>query len=324
LKVAIVGYGSIGKRHFENISKKFNDDIIICTKRTDIPKNIKHCRTINKCLKENPDFVIITNETDKHLKTAIKFAQMGCHIFIEKPLSHSLTGIKKLESIIVEKKLVTQIGCNLRFHPCLIKIKKMLSERKIGDVISFQAEHGSYLPDWHPKEDYRKGYAARKEKGGDIIFTSIHEIDYLYWFFGTVSMSMANMGKISDLKTTSDDHASIFLKFKNKILGEIHLDYYQRPKIRTCKIIGTKGTIFWNNEENTVKIYQSRTKKLKTVLKLNNFDKNNMYIDELIHFKKCIKENKKTINDVKQGIDTLKISLSAKKSSKTKKMVKIN
>ena len=323
MKIAIVGYGSIGKRHFKNISRKSNDDIIICTKRNDIPKNVRHCKTITECLKEKPEIAIITNDTDKHLKSAIRFVNIGCHIFIEKPLSHSFEGVKNLEKMVSKNKIITQIGCNLRFNPCIIKIKKILSEKKIGKIISFQAENGSYLPEWHLNEDYRKSYAAKKEKGGSIILTSIHEIDYLYWFFGEVSEIFANIGKYSDLKITSDDHSSIFLKFKNGIIGEIHLDYYQRPKTRMCKIIGTKGTIFWNNEENTVKMFQGNTKKLKTVLRINKFDTNKMYVDEIMHFKKCVKENKTTINDIKQGIDTLKISLNAKKSSNYKKMVKI-
>ena len=148
------------------------------------------------------------------------------HIFIEKPLSHSFEGVEKLEKMVSKNKIITQIGCNLRFNPCLIKIKKILSEKKIGRIISFQAENGSYLPEWHANEDYRKSYAAKKEKGGSIILTSIHEIDYLYWFFGEVSEIFANIGKYSNLKITSDDHSSIFLKFKNGIIGEIHLDYY--------------------------------------------------------------------------------------------------
>ena len=74
MKIAIVGYGSIGKRHFKNISKNHEDDIIICSKRNDIPKSIEQCKTITECLKQKPDIVIITNETNKHLKTAIKFA----------------------------------------------------------------------------------------------------------------------------------------------------------------------------------------------------------------------------------------------------------
>ena len=58
------------------------------------------------------------------------------------------------------------IGCNLRFFPPISKIKKLIEQNKIGKIISVQIENGSYLPDWHPYEDYRKGYAAKKKLGG--------------------------------------------------------------------------------------------------------------------------------------------------------------
>ena len=323
MKIVIIGYGSIGKRHYQNITKTFDDQVFVCSKRKDLPKKIKQLKSIQECILEKPDIAFITNETDLHLETALDLANSGCHLFIEKPLSNSLKNIKKLERIVKKNKIITQIGCNLRFNPCLIEIKKLLESKKIGRVISFYAENGSYLPDWHPLEDYTKTYAAKKEKGGSVVLTSIHEIDYLYWFFGKVSEISSNTRKVSELKISSDDFSSIFLRFKNKIVGEIHLDYFQRPKTRTCKIIGTKGTIFWNNEENTVKIFQTSTKKLKTVYKLKKYDVNKMYVDEIIHFRKCIEKNKRSINDINQGIETLKIAINVLKSSKNRKMVQI-
>ena len=323
MKIAIIGFGSIGKRHYKNITTKFNDDVFVCSKRKDLPKKIKQVKTIEECVIEKPDIAFITNETDLHVKTALRLADNGCHLFIEKPLSHSLKNIKKLKSLVKKKKIITQIGCNLRYNPCLVKIKELIEKEKIGQVISFYSENGSFLPDWHPDEDYTKTYAAKKKKGGSVVLTSIHEIDYLYWFFGKVSEVSSNTGKFSELKITSDDYSATFLKFKNGIIGEMHLDYFQRPKTRTCKIIGTKGSIFWNNEDNTVKIFQTSTKKLKTVYKLKKFDINKMYIDEIIHFRECIKKNKSTINDITQGIETLKIAICALKSSENKRVVKI-
>ena len=323
MKIAIIGFGSIGKRHYKNITTKFNDQVFVCSKRKNLPKKIRQVKTIEECIIEKPDIAFITNETSLHLETALKLANNGCHLFIEKPLSNSLKNIKKLEKLVKKKKIITQIGCNLRFNPCLIKIKKLLENKKIGRVISFHSENGSFLPDWHPNEDYTKTYAANKKKGGSVVLTSIHEIDYLYWFFGKVSEVSSNTGKFSELKISSDDYSAILLKFKNGIIGEIHLDYYQRPKTRTCKIIGTKGTIFWDNEENTVKIFQSSTKKLKIVYKLKEYDINKMYVNEIIHFRECVQKNKSTINDINQGIEILKIGIYALKSSQNKKVIKI-
>jgi predicted dehydrogenase len=39
------------------------------------------------------------------------------------------------------------IGCNLRFHPCIKKIKQLMDKKTIGKILSVQVESGSYLPD---------------------------------------------------------------------------------------------------------------------------------------------------------------------------------
>ena len=221
-KILVVGYGSIGKRHIENLLSISNLEVIVCTKRKDIGKLKKHAkvyRTIERCLKEKPDIGIIANETSLHIPTAIKLAKAGLDIFLEKPLSNSLKDVEKLHAIIKRKKLITQMGCNMRFHPCIKKIKNMIEQQKIGRIISAQVQNCSYLPDYHPWEDYRKGYAARKDLGGGIILTQIHEIDYMYWLFQEVENVISMSGKFSDLDVTAEDYVSSLLKFKNQIVG---------------------------------------------------------------------------------------------------------
>ena len=92
MKAVIVGYGSIGKRHCRNLSKLKNIQCLVVTnrKRVKLPsKNFQKFNSLDDCLKINPDVAFITNESSKHVKTAIKLANAGCHIFVEKPLSHN-------------------------------------------------------------------------------------------------------------------------------------------------------------------------------------------------------------------------------------------
>ena len=232
-------------------------------------------------------------------------------------------GIKSLLQLIKEKKLVTLVGCNMRFHPCLIKIKKLISDGKIGRIISVLAENGSYLPEWHPHEDYKKSYASREDLGGGVVLTCIHEIDYLYWLFGQVKEVFSITGKFSNLNLDAEDLSSILFLFKNNIVAELHLDYFQRPSFRSCKIIGTKGTIYWNSETNSVKMYNIKKKRWDEKLKLRNYDQNDMYIKEISHFLKCVNKKKKTINTINQAAKTLEIALAVKKASKIRKGVRI-
>ena len=325
-KILVIGYGSIGKRHVENLLSISNFEIIVCTKRDDISKLKKHAKvyhTLKQCLKEKPDMGIIANETSLHVTTAIKLAKEGLDLFLEKPLSNSLKDVEKLHTIIKKKKLITQMGCNLRFHPCIKKIKSMIEQQKIGKIISAQVQTCSYLPDYHPWENYRRGYAARKDLGGGIILTQIHEIDYMYWLFQEVENVISMSGKFSDLDVDVEDYAASLLKFRNKIIGELHMDYFQRPDFKSCQIRGTKGEIYWDSDNNCVNIYNMNKKRWKTEMEVKNYQRNFSYVEQLKHFLQCVKQRKKTINDLEQGIVTLKIALAIKKASKLMKTVSV-
>jgi hypothetical protein len=49
-----------------------------------------------------------------------------------------------------------------------------------------------------------------------------------------------------------------------------------------------------------------------------------MYIDEIKYFLKCVKNRRKTINNLDDGINTMNIALAIKKSARHKKIIKIN
>ncbi|NQV77321.1 MAG: Gfo/Idh/MocA family oxidoreductase [Lutibacter sp.] len=323
-KVLVVGYGSIGKRHVNNLLTFPNIKILVYTKRKDV-KHLKNERllfsnSLKSCLQENPTMGFVANETSNHIKTATILAQNGINIFLEKPLSNSMKGVNNLLKIVNRKKLITLMGCNFRFYPPIMKIKKNIEENKIGRIISVQVENGSYLPDWHPDEDFSKGYAAKKNLGGGVILTQIHEIDYLYWFFGKIDHISSISGKYSDLELDVEDISVSILKFKNKILGELHVDFLQRPQFKRCKIRGVKGIIEWNSDENVVKKFNIKDQRWEIIPIKNNYKLtskkkiNSMYIEEIKHFLKCVKNQTETINPLTQGIETLKIALRIKKS----------
>ncbi len=138
LTVLIVGYGSIGKRHINNLLALSEIQIILLTNRKKIIQTdfknfstnticdrIEITNSIDKCLLKKPDIAIISNETSYHIEIATKIASQGIDIFIEKPLSNSLRSVKNLINISKKKKLVTMVGCNFRFYPPFKRIKEL-------------------------------------------------------------------------------------------------------------------------------------------------------------------------------------------------------
>ena len=325
LNILVVGYGSIGKRHIENLSKIKNIKIIVCTSRQkDTFLEQKDCRVFKKlqqCIDENPHAAIISNVTSKHIKVATLLANHKIHLFIEKPLSDSLNKITPLITRIKKFNLITMMGCPLRFHPCIKFTKEYINSKKLGKIMSIQCENGSFLPDWHEDKDYRKRYSAKKKLGGGVVLTCIHEIDYLYWFFGNPKMTSSMIRRVSDFNLDVEDIASILFEFKNNIIGELHLDYLQKYSVRKCKIIGTKGILELDLIKNCCKIFDVNQKVWQNKLNLEQYEMNSMYVDELKYFINCVRSNRKAKNNINEGLKVLKIALNVKKSSQTKKVI---
>jgi predicted dehydrogenase len=301
MKILIIGLGSIGKRHLKtltNLKKKIGYSSInvfdtnpnrykeISTYKVDIFPSLKESL-------KNVSVVFICVSTSAHIKVYNEISSFGkFHIFLEKPMSHTLDGCSEMLSLQkkIKKKLV--LGYMMRFHPVLQEVKKYLKKGTIGKVLSVRAEAGFYLPFWHPWENYRDFYMSSKAGGGGVLLDTSHELDYLCWLFGQVETVQGTFGKISNLDITSDDFASAILKFKNGIVGEVHLDLLQPEESRYVKIIGSKGVLIGDLNNKTVKFNSTKNQNWITKKILVNFDK--IYNEELINFFKYISKGKKS------------------------------
>lgn len=313
MKILICGLGSIGKRHAKNLVHLKRHDLIFFRERnlelTDKKlKTKKVFYSLNEALKEKPNIAFICNTTEKHVDTAITCAKKGCHLFIEKPLSNSLKKITKLEQIAQKKKIKVMIGYNMRFHPLMLKMKKFLEKDYLGKVYNVQSEWSEYLPDWHPWEDYRYTYPARKEMGGGCSLTLSHELDSLYWLFGKLK-KIHNFKIYKYLKTNVDTSSDFLINFENNVIGYSHIDFLGKPHIRKLFISGTKRKIYFDYYKNQIKIFER--KGLIKLIKIK-FKKNDMYLNEIDYFLKCIKRNKNPIPNISDGKYILEKILSFK------------
>tara|TARA_B100000686_G_C16783180_1_gene973374 strand:- start:233 stop:1186 length:954 start_codon:yes stop_codon:yes gene_type:complete len=314
-KILICGVGSIGERHLNNLLKLGYDDIILYRKRDMELRTIKNTfqvfKTLESALREKPDICFICNPTHLHISTALKCADAGCHLFIEKPLGNSLKDINQLNRILKKKNKKAMVGYMSRFHPCLIKGKEWIEDGRIGKVVFARTQWGEYLPDWHPWEDYRESYAAKKSMGGGPALTLSHEIDTMLWYFGKVKSVIKNSNYNSDLEISCEHSCDIIANFNNGITANIHLDYIQKPPVRNMEIVGTKGRIYFDYYKNEISIIPSLNKKLSTNKKLNyRFERNSLFIDELKHFFHCVKNGNDPQSDISSAMEVVKIALS--------------
>lgn len=328
-KILIIGCGSIGKRHIGNLKMLGIKDLIICDtdgrvlKETSRKFNISNIYLDYKeAVLENKDLdaALVSTPTSLHISQALFLAKNKINIFMEKPLSNNLRGIAELIEIINKNKLIFMMGMCYRFHSGLKIIKELLEKKELGKVYAARCYGGHYLPDWHPKEDYSKGYAARRSLGGGVVLTSIHGYDYIRWLFGEVWEVFGYLDKVSNLKFDVEDIAIVLLKTDKDILVSSYIDFLERHKEHKIDIICERGNIQWDYNVNEVRVFDGITKRWR-IIKFQ-FYTNDMYVNEIKYFLNCMqnKISDQSLN-VNDGLKTLKLALSIKKSSSTKKIV---
>jgi predicted dehydrogenase len=213
------------------------------------------------------------------------------------------------------------VGFQFRFHPGLRSIKRWIESGAIGKPISAHAHWGEYLPGWHPWEEYQTSYAARAELGGGVVLTLCHPFDYLRWFFGEVQWVYGSVDQLGPWELTVEDSADALLSFESEMQCTVHLDYVQRPPEHSFRIIGTEGTIYWDNADGIARIFQPDIKEWQEETMPLEIERNQLFLEEMKHFLDVCREDVNPICDLGDGIEALRIALAVKESSRSRKRV---
>lgn len=310
MKIAIIGLGSIGQRHLANLKTLNLNNIITIDNHP--PKKADYL-DLKKALRneKNIKAAFICSPTYLHIPQATFCAQQKINLFIEKPLSHNLRGLRNLIALVKKYKLITMMGFNYRFYPGIMAIKNLLDKNAIGKVYLVRLYGGHYLPNWHLNEDYRRHYAAQKKMGGGVILTSVsHDFDYLRFLFGEITILHSWSGKLSHLDIDVEDTTSILMAAKKNIHITLSANFIERIKKHQIEIVGSLGQIEWHHDKNRVRYYtvKSGWQEIKY-----QFQTNDMYLAEIKYFLHCLKNDKQPKPNIYDGLEVLELSLRTKK-----------
>ncbi|MBN2974410.1 Gfo/Idh/MocA family oxidoreductase [Roseomonas aeriglobus] len=314
----VASLGSIGQRHLRNLRILRPDARITALRRPEsAPVTCDGCdgevTSVEAALALRPDGVILAGPAPTHVRLARAFVEQGIPVFIEKPLSHDIIGLDELAAVAARGAIPVMVGYNLRFNPSLNALRQDLLGGAIGKVLAVRAEVGQYLPDWRSNADYRQGVSARRALGGGPILELSHEIDYLYWLFGMPAWVTCRGGRYSDLEMDVEDCVDICLEYAEpRRLVSVHLDFLQRPVARTCKFIGSGGTIVWEalRDRHIVEAMDGGRRVVESPLP----DRNRMYLDELTDFLGAIEDGWPVSIPLSDGIDVMRIISAAARS----------
>ena len=334
MKILIAGLGSIGRRHFRNLIALGEKDLVLLrTRKATLPDDelagYPVETDIHEALKRHqPTAVIVANPTALHLDVAIPAAEAGCHILLEKPISDSLDRLATLQKSAQKSGSKILVGFQFRYHPTLKKARELIQSNALGKILTVHAHWGEYLPQWHPWEDYRQSYAARNDLGGGVIRTLTHPLDYLRYLIGEIDSLWSFNGHVSPLELDVEDLAEIGFKFSNGAIGGVHLNYVQRPPRHTLEIVGTNGTLRWDNADGSLHLQQFPAPFgsfshnppdpiTQTFSPPDGFERNQLFVSQIRHFLETVCGESEPICTLEDGIMALRLALAAKESAST-------
>jgi len=317
LKILILGCGSIGSRHALNLKQLGVREIILCDlnekRANDLGKKLGTKKIFNDykiAVKQIPDIsaALICIPTRFHIEPSIFFARKKIHLFIEKPLSHNLKNTKILQNIVKKNRIKIMMGNVYFFDDGFNKIKSLIERKHIGKILHASYLQGQYLPDWHPKMDYRIEYSARKDMGGGSLLTlTSHSFYVLEWILDEIKIIHGKwVGTRGSLDIDVDDTAFFLFETKSGIIIDSHNDFLSRIHQHKLIIEGEKGRLEYDFAIKKINILL-KNKKPKIINVIQN--DNDRFLKEIKYFIQLITTKKQLDKNLKldKGIHFLQI-----------------
>lgn len=266
LKCAVIGVGNMGYNHVRNYAH--NQPVTLCGiadideetgKKVAHEFHTRYHKSYKDLLqKENPDIVSICVPTSLHYEVAKYCLTHGIHVLLEKPITDDLEKGKKLIALAQKKNLKFFVGHIERFNPAVLKVKEMIEQGELGEIIAITAQ--------------RVGGHPLHVKDVDIaIDLAIHDIDIINYLLNEKPKNITT-NKQKTLTKKYADSIELFLKYK-KASAYIQTNWITPVKIRKLTITGSKGYIEMDYINQRIEFFKSN---------YENFKKSSLHFSDYI------------------------------------------
>ncbi len=225
LRAAILGAGGMGHRHAQSLKELETVSLrAVCDVKESAANelaqsyNARVYTDFDKMLREEkPDLLFLCLPPFAHNGEVEKAADLGIHIFIEKPIALEEGRARSMVEAIEKNGVISQVGYHYRFGEAVCQLKKLMDSGKAGKPVLFNARYecnSLHSPWWRQKD----------KCGSQILEQAIHLYDMALYLMGPIEFStglMANLCHADVPNYTIEDVSASLLRFCSGALGSI-------------------------------------------------------------------------------------------------------
>ncbi len=359
MKMAFIGVGDMGSHHCIGFDLLEETDVrYICDMN-----NQNVARTLAELKNSSPevvgdyrellgktdiDAVVISVPNYKHREVAVAFLEAGKHVFLEKPVAHTLEDCDAIIAAAEASNRILQIGLVYRYSNLYRRMEKELRNGRLGDVKLMWCKE---FRDPFPPTEW---FYDKSKSGGAIVEKDCHHFDIFNWMIGanpvrvfasggqhvmkqgqpnkiTNSYSHYPAKEIADVSIV--DHAFITIDYDNGSKANLGLCMYLKPK----NLMGEGLEIGMIGENGGQMV--ARNDKTIDIVGGNDLTKDHLDIDvtsdsimgghtggqtQRAEFIRCLLEGEQPFASAQVGRNALLIALAAEKSILEERYVYLN
>ena len=245
--ILVIGVGSIGERHLRCLQATGRAEVSLCEVNEELRKRIAqqygvpHAYSdLDKALEASYDAAVIATPANLHIPIAIRLAEAGVHLLIEKPLSTSFDGIATLEETLKSRNLRAAVAYVLRHEPAMHAMREAIRSGRFGRPVQLVAVCGQHFPTYRPA--YREIYYANHATGGGAIQDAItHIMNAGQWLVGPIDRLVADAAHQVLEGVEVEDTVHVLARHGD-LLASYSLNQHQAPGEITITVICERGT----------------------------------------------------------------------------------
>ena len=300
MKIIQIGTGGWGKNHARILSEL---GVLVAICDTNIEKSkeygkkysVNYYDSLEKVLEsEEFDGAFVVTPTSTHVEIAKKLLEAKKHVFVEKPMTYKSSDGEKLAKLAEKNKVMLMCGYIERFNPAVDIVKKIVNEKKFGDLVMLEFHRENRIPP-HIKDV------------GIIYDTSVHDIDTANWLFN--DMPQVVFARAGTIKHEYEDFASIMLGYKNNKVAIISSNWITPKKVRKFTAVCTEAII--SSDFITQEIIIEKNEESENIQN----EKQEPLIREIQNFLDCINDKNEYRVKAQQAVNVTKIAEAALLSS---------
>lgn len=310
-RIAVIGLGNIAYRHLKNIKSLFPDArimVISASGRTldaaDLGVDTSGT-SIEDVIAFNPDMAVVASPATYHADHVVALVSRGIPVMVEKPIAGNFAQAQSILSTLAQSKSSVAVGYILRYLGSAKAMKKAIEDEVVGRIYHVSVNVGQFLPDWRPGKSYQNSVSASAKLGGGVLLELSHELDYLRWLFGPLTLQFAHLCHSHELNLEVEEMADVLLTFGEGSVCSLHMDFLQKTVQRYCHVIGELGRLEWDIVTNSVLLTTPDGN--EELYSDPGCDRNQMYLDLMREFVAAIEGKHKVAMHVQDACDTVQL-----------------